>query len=72
MHIFIILLGLNTSLFLPRDWQASVWIQPLQRPEMTEHLRRDDANPPRRPQMMLTSEKLHKTSKFCYKFDRNI
>ncbi len=25
--------------------QASVWIQPLRRPEMTEHLRRDDANP---------------------------
>jgi len=25
--------------------QASIWIQPLQRHEMTEHLRRDDANP---------------------------
>ncbi len=85
MHINILLLGLNTSFFfaeleqqqlhMSRDitfsvsatgcQSVSVWIQPLQRPEEmmpTPQKTSDDVNP----------QTTYKTTKFCYKFDRNI
>ncbi len=51
--------------------QASVWIQPLQKPEMTEHLRRDDANP-QKTSDDANPQTAYKTKKFCYKFDCKI